>query len=142
GAPSVMLGGPIPAGGSAVYEIVYGNPEATAPRTLSTRTSHYDTYVADDLQGASGTATAGTTSTLTDSSKSWEVNQWAGGYVAIVAGAEATHYRRILSNTPTVLTLNRVLAGSIDNTSVYVLAKSGIFLDGGRVTGGVTANTI
>lgn len=134
--------GTIPAGGSATYEVLYGNPDATTPRDLSTRTSHYDTYVADDLEGDFGTATAGTTTTLTDGGKSWGTDEWAGGWVAIVAGTESTHWRRITSNTGTVLTLNRILASAIDNTSQYVLFKSGIFLDGGRVTGGITSTTI
>jgi len=51
-----------------------------------------------------GTATAGTTTTITDTAQSWTSNQWAGFYVKVAISGE-TYSRKILSNTATVLTI-------------------------------------
>ena len=53
----------------------------------------------------SGTATAGSTTTLTDSSKTWTTNQYAGYTVAITSGTGLGQYRTIASNTGTALTI-------------------------------------
>ena len=53
----------------------------------------------------SGTATAGAATTLTDSSATWTVNQYANSDVVIVSGTGAGQKKRIASNTATVLTL-------------------------------------
>lgn len=57
---------------------------------------------------ASGTSTAGSTTSLTDSSKSWTANQWVGYTVVFTSGANlfgkiAGVTRTITSNTATVL---------------------------------------
>lgn len=132
----------IPNGESVTYDVVYGNPSATAPLNLSTRTDDGQTYVAFDLEGYSGTATAGATGTLTDGGASWETNRWAGGFIGLVSGTGSVRWRRILSNTATVITFNRALNTAPDNTTAYVIWSSGIFMDGGRVTGGVTSTAI
>ena len=137
----VQFAGTIPAGATATFELLYGNPDATPPRTLSTRGGRYDTYAADDLGGAGGTATAGTTGSLTDSGASWETDEWKDGFIGLVSGTGSTRYRRILSNTGTVITFNRTVPTAPDATTIYVLWKSGIFRDGGRVSSR-TANTI
>ncbi|HTN51154.1 MAG TPA: hypothetical protein VML50_02025, partial [Anaeromyxobacter sp.] len=52
-----------------------------------------------------GTASAvGTTTTLTDSTKAWAVNQWAGYYVTIVSGTGVGQASQITANSATVLT--------------------------------------
>lgn len=52
-----------------------------------------------------GVATAGTNTTLTDSTKSWEANRWLGGDIHIFrAGTE--YVREITINTATVITFN------------------------------------
>jgi hypothetical protein len=53
----------------------------------------------------SGTASAGSTTTITDASKAWVVNQWIGYQVTIVGGTGASQTRVIKSNTATVLTI-------------------------------------
>lgn len=132
----------IPAGESATYDIVYGNAAAHAPRDLSTRTGTRKTYAAPDLEAYSGTATAGTTGSLTDGGATWETNRWAGGWLGLVSGTGSVRWRRIASNTGTVITLNRVVNTAPDNTTKYVIFMSGILFDGGRVTGGVSSTTI
>ena len=67
---------------------------------------------------ATGTATAGSTTTLTNSGKAWTVNQWTNYQVRITAGAGAGKVATITSNTATVLSFANIGA-TLDNTSVY-----------------------
>lgn len=53
-----------------------------------------------------GTATAGSSTTLTDSSASWTVNAYTDMYVWIHAGTGAGQARKITSNTSTELTVD------------------------------------
>lgn len=130
----------IPAGESAEYEIVYGNPDATSATTLSTRTGTRDTYVADDLTGTSGTATAGAGSTLTDGGATWETNRWRYGYIQITGGTGSGQRRRIASNTGTVITVDRAWTTNPDNTSTYVIWMTGISVNGGAASAGSTTS--
>jgi hypothetical protein len=54
----------------------------------------------------SGTATSGTATTLIDTSKSWTTNAYANRMVWINGGTGAGQWRRIVSNTATVLTVD------------------------------------
>jgi hypothetical protein len=69
-----------------------------------------------------GTASAGTTTTLTDSAKSWISNAYKGLYVFIISGTGKGQYVKILSNTSTVLTFETAITSG-DNTSVYQITK-------------------
>ena len=61
-------------------------------------------------------------STLTDSTKAWAVNQWAGYYVRIFTGTGEGDLQAITSNTATVLTVSGTWGGSgIDTTSKYLV---------------------
>lgn len=84
-----------------------------------------------------GTATAGTTTTLSDTGQAWVVNQYRDADVIIIAGTGAGQRRRIGSNTATVLTLNAAVTGNPrtgpfsvapDATSVYRIVPSSDFL--------------
>lgn len=81
---------------------------------------------------ASGTATAGGASTLTNSGKTWTVNQWANMQVRIVAGTGAGQFRVINSNTSTQLTVSAAWSVTPDATSQYVIegVDDWIFLAG------------
>lgn len=58
--------------------------------------------------GAQGTSTGAAATTLTDSGASWTVNAWAGHIVVAAAtGAGNQVYGTVLSNTATVLTIDR-----------------------------------
>lgn len=72
-------------------------------------------------QFATGTATAGTASTLTNGAKTWTVNQWTNSQVRITAGTGAGQIRTIASNTATVLTVAANWTINPDNTSVYAI---------------------
>ena len=69
---------------------------------------------------ATGTASAGAATTLTDSSKSWDVNTWANYQVRIVSGTGAGQIRVITSNTATALTVPAWTTNP-DATSQYVI---------------------
>lgn len=70
-------------------------------------------------QFATGTTTAGATTTLTNSSKTWASNMWANSQVRITAGTGIGQIRVISSNTPTVLTVSASWTIVPDATSVY-----------------------
>jgi hypothetical protein len=54
---------------------------------------------------ASGTASAGGATSLTDSTMTWTVNTYVGDFLVITAGTGVGQVRRITSNTATVLTV-------------------------------------
>jgi len=67
-----------------------------------------------------GTATSGTTTTLTDSGASFPGSNGLAGYVLeITSGAQSGQAKRISSNTGTQITVASAFSGAIDNTSVY-----------------------
>lgn len=69
---------------------------------------------------ATGTATLGGATTLTNGIKSWATNQWANFQVRITSGTGAGQRRVITSNTGTVLTVPTWTINP-DATSVYVI---------------------
>lgn len=79
-----------------------------------------DTYV---IEPTNGTATSGTTTTLTDTASSWIVNQYANHDVIIESGTGAGQRRRITSNTATALTLAAAVTGNA-NTGPFTTAPA------------------
>jgi hypothetical protein len=77
---------------------------------------------------ATGTATAGGASTLTNSAKTWTVNQWTNYQVRIVSGTGAGQIRTIASNTATVLTTSAAWTTNPDATSVYSIEGNDDFI--------------
>lgn len=75
-----------------------------------------------------GTATAGTTTTLTFGSANWAVNQWANSQVRITGGAGAGQIRTIASNTATVLTVSAAWTTPPDGTSVFSIEGNDDFI--------------
>lgn len=68
---------------------------------------------------ATGTATAGAATTLTNSAKAWATNMWANYQVRITAGTGKGQIRAIASNNGTVLTVSAAWTVNPDATSVY-----------------------
>ena len=68
---------------------------------------------------STGLATAGSTTTLTDSTASWTTNQWAGYECFIWTGTGRGQIGFITSNTATVLTFSNTLGTGLDATSRY-----------------------
>ncbi len=77
---------------------------------------------------ASGTATAGGASTLTNGAKAWTANQWTGYQLRITAGTGLGQFRTISSNTGTVITVSAAWTTTPDATSVYTIEGCDDFL--------------
>lgn len=75
-----------------------------------------------------GTATAGASTTLTNSGKSWTTNQWTNYQVRITSGTGIGQVRQIASNTATVLTVSSAWTTAPDATSVYAIEGSDDYL--------------
>lgn len=80
------------------------------------------------MQFATGTATAGGASTLTNSGKNWTVNSWNNSQIRIVSGTGAGQIRTIASNTATVITTSSPWTTQPDATSVYSIEGNDDFL--------------
>lgn len=96
----------------------------TDSRLISTPSWIDDGYV----QFATGTATAGGASTLTNSGKAWTTNQWANSQIRIVSGLGAGQIRTIASNTGTVITTSAAWTTNPDATSVYSIEGNDDFI--------------
>jgi hypothetical protein len=87
----------------------------------------------DVVAAVRGTATAGTTTTITDSTQAWSTNAYADAPVSVVAGTNKGYQGRISSNTGTVLTVTPAMDAAADTTTVYLIGgiqwnwKSGLF---------------
>ena len=77
---------------------------------------------------ATGTATAGSANTLTNSAKSWGVNQWANSQIRIAAGTGAGQIRPIASNTATAITVSSNWTVNPDATSQYSIEGNDDFI--------------
>ena len=77
---------------------------------------------------ATGTATAGGASTLTNSAKAWATNQWANSQIRIVSGTGAGQIRTIASNTSTAITTSVAWTTAPDSTSVYNIEGNDDFI--------------
>ena len=70
-------------------------------------------------QYATGTATAGGATTLTNSGKSWTANQWTNYQIRITAWTGIGQIRTITSNTGTAITVGSSWGSNPDATSQY-----------------------
>lgn len=77
---------------------------------------------------ATGTATGGAASTLTNSAKTWTVNQWTNYQIRITAGTGIGQVRTIASNTATVITTSAAWATNPDSTSQYEITANEDYL--------------
>ena len=90
-----------------------------------------------------GTASAGTATTLTDGTKAWTANHWFGYYVMITEGAGAGHISMITTgNTVTQIQLSSTCPENIDNTSKYVIFREGYNFETGTATDPGTQTTL
>lgn len=69
----------------------------------------------------SGTATSGSTSTITDGGKAWTTNELQNRIVYIHTGTNAGQARLIISNTATTITILDTYPVAIDTTSQYTV---------------------
>ncbi len=80
--------------------------------------------------------TAATTTTVTDTTSAWTVNQWAGWTVNILSGTGNGQLATITSNTATTLTVSPAFTTAPDLTSRYLINLTGT---AGLGTGTATA---
>lgn len=144
---------PIPAGDTHTYEVVYGNSfaffsttggESNGTYTLVWSTVAFGGFNAEppipvfDTEGAAFNATSATSTTVTNSGASWETDEWAqAALLNMTTGA----YRRIVSNTGTVLTVDRAFITNPLTTDDLIIIKSGYKATGGRASSG-SASTL
>lgn len=84
-----------------------------------------------------GVATSGSTTTLVDTTKNWEVNKWAGYDMRVWSGTGENQVREIASNTATTLTY--VDTGTaVDSTSCYFIEA----FDSYTATSGTTTTLV
>lgn len=74
-----------------------------------------------DIAGDNGTATGGTTTTLTDTSKSWTTNQLVDADVRIISGPGVGQVSTITSNTANSITFSPALSPAPGAGSVYAI---------------------
>lgn len=79
-------------------------------------------------QFASGTATAGAGTTLTNSAKTWTANQWTNFQVRLTGGTGKGQTRTIASNTGTALTVSAAWTTNPDATTTYVIEANDDFI--------------
>lgn len=78
---------------------------------------------------ATGTATAGGATTLTNSGKNWATNQWANSCQVRITGGTGTGQIRIISsNTATALTVSAAWTTNPDATSTYSIEGNDDYL--------------
>jgi hypothetical protein len=73
----------------------------------------------DFVSFATGTATAATANTISNSAKAWTTNQWTNQQVRITGGTGAGQVRTISSNTGTQLTVSANWTTTPDTSSTY-----------------------
>ena len=79
-------------------------------------------YIIEDTFGIVTTITNTTNAVVTDSTKTWNTNQWAGFRIRITAGEGAGQEATITSNTATALTITGVFATvPVINSSTYTI---------------------
>jgi hypothetical protein len=91
-----------------------------------------------DVMFEGNIATSGTSTTLTDTSRTWKINQWVGSQVLIVGGAGTGQRRTVVSNTATSLTVSPAWTSPMPGSgSIY---QVGGIADGGWL--GSTGRTV
>jgi len=78
-------------------------------------------YLIMDTFGIATTLTNSTNAVVTDTTKGWPVNIWAGQKLRITAGAGIGQEIVITSNTATAITCTGVFATAPDTTSMYTI---------------------
>ncbi len=88
----------------------------------------WDPFSSSTSRGQTGTATGGTVNTLTDTSQSWTVNQWANLSVKMKSGPDAGLERKVLSNTATQLILGSSFPSAVSAGNSYYLGSNRHFM--------------
>ena len=98
--------------------VISANTETTLSYSAQTFTP--DSTTRYQIMSTFGIATAGSTSTLTDATKNWKVNQWAGKRFRIVGGTGQPNEISIVSNTSNTLTFGAI-GTVLDTTTQFTI---------------------
>lgn len=104
---------------SASFVVGYSDSYVLHP-PISTNDTLFG-ITADGKPLDTGTATDGSSITLTCTGKGWGVNAYAGKTVFIDSGTGAGYSRRIISNTSEILTVNKQWDVTPNNTSIFYI---------------------
>ena len=105
--------------------------QTNLPATISTDSKLISTpsfLGSDFVSFATGTATAGASTTLTNNTKTWTTNQWSNYQVRITAGTGVGQVRTISSNTGTVLTVSSAWTINPSTDSQYSIEGNDDYL--------------
>jgi len=97
------------------------NPDATSEYKVWDKFLETHALINAESEGQldSGTATAGTASTLSDSAKGWDTNEYADQFVRLMTGTGLGQSRKIVSNTGTELTITPNWTITPDTDTTY-----------------------
>ena len=97
----------------------------------------YGDFINRDWKKDNGTATAGSTTQLTDGNKSWETNKWVGATLRITSGPAAGKTKTITSSTSTQLNWSGSIGAAITSDTKYEVINPPLMadvMDGTRCT--------
>lgn len=130
------------------FAMYYRVTNALTPRKFYSfymKGAFYVLYSPDDgttastlfINGDRGKATGGSSTTVSDTGKSWTADRWLGARVQIVEGTGAGQSREITTNSTTTLTVDSAWDTNPDSTSQYVIYSTDWFTN---ITGTGIAN--
>ena len=128
------------AGTGVGSEVVISANDATT-LTLTTPGFTPDATTKYIIMDTFGTATAGALTSLTDTSKNWTVNQWAGKRLVITSGTGQRQELAITSNTANVLSFSAASTAP-DATSTYTILSLANRLAGTQLNWAFGTSTI
>ena len=100
-----------------------------APAKLPFRLENLDSYLSSHADF--GISTNGSTTTLVDSSKTWDVDRWTGYLLMIMSGRGAGQTRVITSNTANTLTMANAFAVAIAAGALYKITGFNFLAESG-----------
>ena len=109
-------------------------------QVLSDAGSVYNGVTIPNLNGGlsvTGTASSGANTTLTDSSKSWATNAYAGWVIKLTGGTGSGQYRQVVSNTATAITISGNWTTNPALNTTYIISTAQKFLRGSTTSGTV-----
>ena len=114
------------------YELSLDGSLVTASLSANAFSTATNAIISFELSASRGfgTATAGTATTLTDSTKNWPTNFWVGAQIRFLAGTGVGQETSITSNTGTTITFSSTntsngTTATPDTTTVYSIIPAG-----------------
>ncbi len=101
--------------------LIQGASKATSTHFGYKHYAAFETGRDTHLVDGTVSSTAGSNSELTDTSKSWTVDEWQGKYVMMTSGPNDTENRKIASNTADTLTLAVDFSNPVQAGNTYYL---------------------